>query len=39
MSKKPKYSNELLDELKLLAEAFIIDAEALIEDYKDKHEH
>ena len=37
MSKSPKYSNELLNELKLLTEAFIADAEALIEEYQEEH--
>jgi hypothetical protein len=32
-----KYKSELIEELKLLAEAFIADAEALIEDYKEEH--
>ena len=36
MSKSPKYSNELLNELKLLTEAFIADAEALINEYKEE---
>ena len=39
MSKSPKYSNELLDELKLLTEAFIADAEALIDEYKKEEHH
>ena len=46
MSKSQKYSSELIEELKLLAEAFIADAEAfiadaeaLIDEYKKEEHH
>lgn len=32
-----KYKSELIEELKLLTEAFIADAEALIEEYQEDH--